>query len=176
MPGPGFSLRMRSGRRFRYSFQLADPTAVLSTLADAGGVESARSALHHPTLLYALAKHRAGAWRWYHRLAKFGLFALIPTAVWFNAHQHIAYGGLLGQYYLEGLGPYLKTFTISWGLASIYLVLYASAWRALAEGVCLLAAWLSPARSMSVRSAAEITCKLVFYVGVPVIVALPFLR
>jgi hypothetical protein len=49
-------------------------------------------------------------------------------------------------------------------------------WRGLAEAASLLAAWLTPGHADGVRWLAEVTCRLVYYVGVPVIVALPFLR
>jgi len=174
-PGPGFALRMQSGRRFSYGLQLADPTTLLSALAQTGDVTAASAAMHHPFLVYAHAKRSGGHWHWYHLLTKFVLFALAPTAVWFNAHQHIAYGGLFGQYYLEGLTPYLKTFLVSWSLAAIYLLLYASLWRSVGEGMALLTAWLLPRHAAAVRRAVEVGCSVVYYVGVPVIVLLPFL-
>lgn len=176
LPGPGFALRMQSGRHFSYGLQAADPTALLSAFADEAGVDTARAATRHPVLVYAQAKHSGGRWRWYHLLTKFVLFALVPTAVWFYAHQHIAYGGLLGQYYLGGLRPYLQTFFISWSLAAIYLLLYASAWRAAAEAVALLVAWCAPARAPTTRRVVEIVCRLVYYLGIPVLVVLPFLQ
>ena len=174
LPGPGFSLWLRSGRRLRYGLQADDPTPLLSALADAGEVESARAAARHPTIVYAHAKSARTSMRWYHPVIKFVAFGLLPTGVWFNAHQHIAYGGLLGQYYLEGLVPYLKTFLISWSLASIYLVLYASVWRALAEITALLTAWVAPAYASPVRRLSEIACWVMYYGGVPVLVTLPF--
>jgi hypothetical protein len=175
LPGPGFTLRMQSGRRFSYGLQMADPTPLLLALAGDAGIAAADAAQRHPVCVYAHAKQGAGRWRWYHLLAKFVAFALLPTAVWFNAHQHIAYGGLLGQYYLEGLAAYLQTFVISWGLAAIYLLLYASVWRAAAEGVALAGAWLTPASAATVRRAVELTCRVAYYLGVPVLVLLPFL-
>lgn len=174
LPGPGFSLCMRSGRRLRYGVQATDPTRILSALVEIGGVEAARSALSHPSVCYAYQRSLVG-WRWYHFLVKFPLFALIPTGVWFNAHQHIAYGGLLGQYYLEGLVPYLRTFGISWSLATIYLVLYASTLRAVAEGVALLAAFVAPARAPGMRHWVEVTCRVIYYGSVPAIMLVPFL-
>ena len=176
LPGPGFSLWLRSGRRLRYGLQADDPTPLLSALAAAGSVESADAATRHPSVLYAHVKYsRAASVRWYYLLAKFAGFGLLPTAVWFNAHQHIAYGGLFGQYYLEGLSPYLKTFLISWGLASIYLLLYASVWRALAEVTAVLTAWIAPVYAAQVRRLSEIVCRVMYYGGVPVLVLLPFL-
>jgi len=176
LPGPGFSLWMRSGRRLGYGLQAADPTPLLSSLGDVTAIAAVRRATRHPVLVYAHARRSVASRRWYHRLAKFVAFALVPTAVWFNAHQHITYGGLLGQYYLEGLLPYLKTFGISWGLVSIYLLLYASVWRGLAEGVALVTAWVAPASADGVRRGVEIACQVVYYGGVPVIVLVPFLR
>jgi hypothetical protein len=175
LPGAGFALRLQSGRRFSYGLQAADPTPLLFTLADSAGIEAARAAVHHPTLVYAHAKRNVGRWRWYHLLFKFVLFALLPTGVWFYAHQNIAYGGVLGQYYLEGLGAYLKTFVISWSLTAIYLLLYASAWRAAAEGGALLVAWRAPAHAATARRAVEIVCRVAYYIGVPVLVLMPFL-
>ena len=159
---------MRSGRRFSYGLQAADPTRLLAALADRG-IAAAGAAARHPILAYAHAHASVTPWRWHHRLAKFVLFALVPTAVWFNAHQHIAYGGLLGQYYLEGLRAYLTTFLVSWSLAIIYLLLYASLWRGVAETVAFVAAWLAPARAVTARRAVEVACRLVYYVGVPVL-------
>ena len=176
LPGPGLWLWLRSGRRLRYGLQADDPTPLLSALAAAGAVESANAATHHPGIVYAHVKYGGAApARWYQLLAKFAGFGLLPTAVWFNAHQHIAYGGLLGQYYLEGLSPYVKTFLISWGLASIYLLLYASVWRALAEATAILTVWVAPAYAAQVRRLSEIVCRVMYYGGVPVLVLLPFL-
>jgi hypothetical protein len=175
LPGPGVALRLRSGRRFSYGLQMVDPTGLLAALADRGIVAAGEAACH-PTLVYAHAHSGVTPWRWYHAVGKFVLFALAPTAVWFNAHQHIAYGGLLGQYYLEGLGAYLTTFLVSWSLATIYVLLYASMWRGVAEAVALAAAWLTPARAFTVRRSVEIACRLVYFVGVPVLVLLPFLQ
>jgi len=95
--------------------------------------------------------------------------------VLFNAHQHIAYGGLLGEYYLLGLGSYVETFAVHWLTVTIYLVLYASVWRGVAEGGCLLAACVAPARAAGVRRAAEIGCRVAYYGGVPVLLVLRFL-
>lgn len=170
LPGPGFTLRTRSGRSFRFhSPGLAN---LLETLA-ASGVDSARLA-SHPIVFYAAAKDGAGRRRWYHPIGKFVLFALLPTAPLFNVHQFIAYGGTLGEYYLLGLRSYLTTFFLYWSTVSIYLVLYASVWRGLAEGVALATAWIRPGRARIVRVMVERACSVLYYAGVPAIVALRF--
>lgn len=176
LPGPGFGFVLRSGRRLHYGVEAEDPTPLLAALGDAGGVGSARRALEYPTLLYArtwsAARHRR---RWYHLLAKFPVFGLVPTAVLFNAHQHIAHGGLLGEYYLLGLASYLRTFAIYWGTLSIYLVLYAGVWRGLAEAVALIDARVAPARAAATRRIVERVCGIAYFAGVPVLLLLRFL-
>jgi hypothetical protein len=174
LPGPGVTLWMRSGRRLRDGLEVRDPTSLLAPLVDAG-VEAARAAASHPAVVWAHAREDA-AWRhWYQPLAKFVLFALLPAAVLFNAHQHIAYGGTLGEYHLYGLASYLGTFGLYWGTVSIYLVLYASTWRGLGEAAALVAARVAPSRTARVRRAVEIACGVAYYAGVPVLLVLRFL-
>src|SRR5262249_21783781 len=88
LPRPGFSLVTSSGRRLGYGLQMRDPAPALLALVERGGIEVARAALGHTTVVYARAKAAAGRRRWYHLVAKFPLFALAPAAVLFNAHQH----------------------------------------------------------------------------------------
>jgi hypothetical protein len=175
LPGPGFSLWLRSGRRVTHGIEVADPAAVLAEPA-AAGAPWARDALAHPAIVWAGARAAVRRERWYHRVGKFAGFALLPAAVVFNAHQHIAFGGTFGQYYLEGPAAYARTFAIYWAFAATYLLLWAAAWRAAAEAVAGLAAAVAPSHAARVRRAVEIGCRLAYYVGVPVIVVVPFLR
>jgi len=174
LPGPGLGLRLRSGRGVAYGLETRDPLALVDALTD-GGADVGAAAREHPLVVYAHAKARTRERRWWHRVGKFVLFPLVPTAVWFNAHQHIAYGGLLGQYYLEGLRPYLTTLVVSWGLAACYLLLYAAVARAAAEAILLVTAAVAPSLPARVRRAAEITLGLLYYGGIPALVVLPFL-
>ena len=175
LPGPGFSISMRSGRRLSRGVQADDPVPVLSALAEHGAVAAAGVATGHPVCLYAHAKQSIGRWRWYHLLVKFVVFGFLPAAVFFNAHQHIAYGGPLGEYHLLGLKAYLRTLGVYWATMSIYLILYASLWRGLAEAVALLSAWGAPSRAALVRRTAERGGQVLYYGGVPVLVLLRFL-
>ena len=70
--------------------------------------------------------------------------ALGPAAVLFYTHQHIAFGGLLGEYYLMGLGPYLRTAAVHWATVTVYLLLWAGVWRGAGEVVAWAAAALAP--------------------------------
>jgi hypothetical protein len=176
IPGPGLGLLMRSGRRLRWGLQIDDPTRLLAAMADVDGVAAAaRAALLHPVVVYAHAKRTIPMRRWYHLVGKFPLFALAPTAVLFNAHQHIAHGGLLGEYYQLGLGSYLTTFAIYWATVTIYLVLYASLWRGLAEAMALVDARIAPHRAVRERRGLERMCRIGYYVGVPALLLLRFL-
>jgi hypothetical protein len=173
LPSPGFGIILGSGRRLGYGIGAPDPTPMLRALAERE-VAAGAAALEHPAVVYGRARAAHGRWRWAHLAARFPLFALGPTALLFNVHQHIAYGGLLGQYYLLGLGPYLQTFAIYWATVTIYQVLYASIWRGLAEPICLLAAAVAPSRAATVRRAAELTIRVLYYGGVPALLALRF--
>jgi len=168
LPGAGLTVWMRSGRRLRYAIQVDDPAPLLGAL-------TGHAAPPHASVAYAHAAAGSSRWRWYHYAGKFVLFALVPTAVFFNAHQHIAYGGPLGEYHLLGLAAYLQTFVLYWITLSIYLVLFASAWRGAAEAAALAAAWAAPSQAARVRRIAEVGCRVLYYAGVPALVALRFL-
>ena len=173
LPAAGFSLEHASGGRIRPGIASADPTPLLHALA-VRDVPAAAAAARHPVVVYAHARAASGAWRWYHFLVRFPLFALVATAIFFNLDQHIVWGGLLGQYYILGLRPFLATFALDWATMTIYHVLYASIWRALAEAVCFVAAAVAPTRAARVRRAAELTIRVLYYGGVPALLALLF--
>ena len=171
-PSAGLTVRLASGRSLPQTIGATDPLPVLQALSHHG--VAGESAADHPLTVYAHARAEQGPWRWTHLLARFPLFALLPTAPLFNVHQHIAYGGLFGQYYLLGLRPYLETFALYWGTVTVYLVLYASLWRGPAELVCLVAAAVAPSTASRVRRGAEWFVRIVYYGGVPVLLAWRF--
>jgi hypothetical protein len=174
LPRPGFGLGLRSGARLRWSLAAPDPAPLLRALADAG-VGAARDALRHPMLVYAEARAAAGRPLWNRWPAKVALFALLPGGVAFYAHQHIAYGGLLGEYYLLGPGAYVRTALLMWLHAGLLLALYAAGWRALVELAALAAAWRAPSRAAALRRAAEGAAAALYYASVPALLALRFL-
>lgn len=168
VPGPGLSLRMTSGRTFRYGLSVPDPVPLLEALSRAG--VSATDAQAHPITRFAQAKHAASRRRTLSRVLKYGVFPLAPTLLVFRLHQYIAFGGAFGEYYLKGLGPYLKTFFSFWAFTVAQLLCYASVWRALAELAAISAAGFLPRRAGGVRRFAEIACLLLYYVGIPALV------
>ena len=122
-PAPASGCACARAPLLRPGLEAPDLEPLLGALAEAGGVASAREALRHPFVAYAHAKRRRPRGLLAHPLFKFPGFGLLPTAVLFNAHQHIAYGGSLGQYYLEGLAAWLQTFAVYWATVCVYLVL-----------------------------------------------------
>lgn len=172
LPQPGLSLRTQSGQRFRWGLAHDDPGRVLAALALVAPAAAER-ALAHPNIVYARARaaHHRSLW---HRVAKFAGFALLPATVLFYTHQSIAHGHPLGEYYTFGLAAYLSTYGVYWSTVTIYALLYASIWRGLAEAVCLLSAWSAPASAAAVRRWAERSCALLYYGGVPILLALRY--
>jgi hypothetical protein len=172
LPEPGFALVLRSGRRLRPGVGVRDPVPVVAALA-ARGVPDARVTAH-PAVVYAHARAGAGRWRWWHLALRFPVFALGPTAILFNAHQHIAYGGLFGEWYLLGPERWFATLAIYWATVTIYQVLYASVLRGVGEVGCAVAAVVAPPRAAGVRRAAELVIRGLYYGGVPALLALRF--
>ena len=174
LPSGGVWLRLKSGRRFRYGLQVADPIALIEALADAGAPEHVRAASQHPAAIYARLKNSASR-RWYHPVLKFVVFALVPTLPLFRLHQWIAYGDTFGEYYTYGLQAYLLGCAIYWVAFTIYLVLYAAGLRAVAETIALAAACIAPARAATTRRAVEIAYRILYYGGVPALLIRFFL-
>lgn len=175
VPEPGIGLWLRSGRRFGWSVAADDPSRALARLEGTSAREHATAARAAPVVRYATA--RAAGWRRSagRLLAKFPAFALPLGTVFFITHQWITYGGSLGQYHLEGPGPYAATLAVYWTTMTIYLALWAGLWRGLVEMLCLAFAWVAPARTVVVRTVGEWLCRVVYFVGVPVMVALRYL-
>jgi hypothetical protein len=175
VPEPAVGLWLRSGRRFGWSVAADDPSRVLAALESTSAHEHATAARAAPVVRYATARAagwRRSAWR---LLAKFPVFAFPLGTVFFITHQWITYGGPLGQYHLEGLRPYAATLAVYWTTMTIYLALWAGLWRGVVEMLCLALAWVAPAGTGGVRTMGEWLCRVVYFVGVPAMVALRYL-
>jgi hypothetical protein len=175
LPGPGIELHLRSGARLRPDLESEDPWPLLDALAEAGGVAAAREAQLHPWIVWAHARHARARGLLDHPLFKFPVFGLLPAGVLFNAHQHIAYGGSLGQWRLEGPAAFAATAFEYWATVCVYLLLYASVCRVFGELCALLAARAGEARAASVRRVVERVCGALYYAGVPALVLARFL-
>ena len=169
LPGAGLTLRMRSGRAFPYGLQLADPLPVLEALGHAE--PSLATEARHPCVAFAHARATSLFRHRWQGVLKFVVFPLLPGTLVFQLNQRIIYGGPFGQYQQQGWGPYLASFAIYQAYALSGLVLFASLWRVLAEGGAYGAAWLSPPHAQGVRRFVEAACALLYYVGLPALLA-----
>ena len=156
LPEAGFRLCPVSGARF--------PVEI-------GAGDAARL---HPTIVWARLRELRGRLGMRRAILKYPLFGAMVAGVLFNAQQNVAWGGLFGQYEVEGAWPWARTFLVYWGTATLYLVLYASVWRWPAEIVAWLAAYRGEAVAARVRVAAEWLCRVAYFVGIGLILALRF--
>jgi len=175
LPAPGLWLRLRSGARFSDGLVVGETAALLGALRDAGAADHlVDQAKRHPTLLYAESKQRAVS-RFDRPLFKYVLFALVPTVPLFRLRQLLTYGGTFGEYYDFGLKAYLLGFGIHWVLYGVYLLLYATVLRTIAEAIALGAAWIVPAWEARIRRACEIGQRILYFGGVPTVLILRFI-
>ncbi len=165
IPGPGLSLRLTSGERWRYGLALAHPDAFARALATAGVTlpqAPASSARRYAQATQALRRTRLDR-LW----IKFGLFPLLLALPAFRLHQHIAYGGTFGEYLTFGMKAYLTTFGLWWAAWIIGVVLCAAAVRAAIEAGTLAGVVLAPARALDARRVLERMGLATLYIGLP---------
>ncbi len=183
LPQPGVDLRLTSGERFALGLGTDDPHSLIERLVAAGAVRAASpdglvsdaaSGTTHPTVLYAAVKHRGGRLGARRMIAKFPLFGALVAGVLFDAYQQVAYGGTFGQYELDGALSYARTFAVYWLAVTIFLVLYASAWRWTAELVAWLGAHGGEKVATRTRRLVELSCRIAYYAGVPLLLASRF--
>jgi apolipoprotein N-acyltransferase len=169
LPMPGVARRV--GPRERLPVAMAgDPVPLLDVLATAG-VDVAR-ARHRPVTVATDTRTRRG---WPAAVAKFAGLGTIPALVLFYTHQHIAYGGTWGQWYLEGPLAWLRTLAEYWGTTIVLLVSWASCWRIPGELLVWLAAFAGDRAARAMRRGVETACALAYYAAVPAFLLLRYL-
>lgn len=171
LPGPGVELRMGSGRPFRLALEVDDPASLLQALQPGASATASRTG-RMAAWAAARSRLRPGP---VERVLRWGLFPLLPAGILFQAHQHIAFGGALGEWRLVGPAAWLRTLAGYWVATLALLVLLAAGARLAAELGCALATALRPARAGAARRWAEWLCRAVLYAGVPALLALRFL-
>jgi apolipoprotein N-acyltransferase len=102
-----------------------------------------------------------------HPIAKYVLLPLALAIPAFHLQQHIAYGGVLGEYYSFGLKAYLTAFTLWWAAWSIGVVLSQALLRAAIEAGTLLAALLRPGRAVDIRRWLQAVGHAALFLGLP---------
>ncbi len=123
--------------------------------------------LAEASLLYSRVRIGSRLARWHWPWFKFGVFGLFPVLVAFRLHQNIMYGGLFGQYYFQGLAPWLSSLAYHWIVYTIYLVLFAAFWRGWVELGCWAGARFLPARAGTFRRWGEALALAVYFIGIP---------
>lgn len=172
LPGPGFALRMKSGRDFAYGLHTEDAAPLLAALRQHGLRETPES---HPWVRYAQARHALWRRRWYHVLVRLFVFPMLPAAIIFQLNQRITYGSPFGGYQYFGLRAYLSAFGRDYAQVFINFFLCACFLRLLTEAVSLAAAWLTPSYTRGVRRSAEWLNRLAYYVGLMALLAMRLL-
>jgi apolipoprotein N-acyltransferase len=167
LPTPGVSLRLRDGRRVPLGTGVPNPTALV-TLLEGGGATVRR----HAGFLHAATIRERGV---AYAILKYAVFGAAPAAILFYTHQHIAYGGTFGQWYLEGPSAWLSTLAQYWATTVILLVSYASFWRIGAELVVWITGALRAEWAPTARWIVEVACALAYFGGVPLLLALRYL-
>lgn len=166
VPGAGFDLAVRAGEdQLRLALQASKPSRMLEIIAT--GLPSSLPARSSAALGFAAARAESRLLRWHQPFLKFGVFGLLPLFVVFRLHQNVMWGGLLGQYHLQGLAPYLSSLAYHAIMMLMTLILYAAFWRGLVELCCWLAALRSPSGARRARSLAEGFTLAIYYAGIP---------
>jgi apolipoprotein N-acyltransferase len=167
LPGSGVDLHLRSGQRWSQGIAVADPGALLRALGDAGSAATLAGA--GAPVMVELARMRAAvAPRWFdHPLVKFVVFPLLPALPAFRLHQHIAFGGTFGEFYLYGLQAWLTGLLIWWVAWAIGLTLLAGVLRVVIESATVVALQLRPSRAVGLRYGLEWLARVVYFIGVP---------
>lgn len=169
LPGPGVTLRLRSGRRLSWALEARDPAAFLDAV---GGSSRSRD---HPSVRWADARvHRR---RTGHRalLAKYPGLAVPFALLFFYTHQHIAYGGFFGQWNLLGWQAWLTTLLEYWTTVLLYFLLWGGCLRGLAEVLAWIGATLGPAHALAGRRLAERLASAGYLGGILALTALRYL-
>lgn len=166
LPGTGMDLVLASGTRFAHGIAVADISALLRALTEAGSPVHLAGAASTRIADYATARALATWPRLDHPLVKFALFPLLLALPAFRLHQHIAFGGTFGEYYTYGLAAWLSGLLVWWGAWSIGLMLFAAVLRCVVELVHVATLpW--PDRAYTVRRTLAVLGRGIFYVGLP---------
>jgi apolipoprotein N-acyltransferase len=173
LPLPSLTVALRSGAQLTMRLALADPRGLLVMLREAGCPAAAAARARLP-VRYAAARADFGRPWWLRWPARIAAFALLPAAVAFSAHQHIAFGAFLGEYYLMGLAAWLRSAFAHYGTGVLHLVLWSGAWRIACEGFSYFAA-RSERAARAARILAEHATSAIYYGSVPALLALRFL-
>lgn len=166
LPATGITLQLQAGS-WRHGIAGIDPLRLIERLrtAGAGSIAQERSASRAAILGHAVhaTRHRLLD----HAAFKFGLFPLLPALPAFRLHQVIAYGGTFGEWQTYGAKAWLLALFVWWASWAVNLAMIAAGLRVLVEAGTLPPLALRPQKTMDVRRVLESTARVLFYLGVP---------
>jgi apolipoprotein N-acyltransferase len=172
LPCPGLSLRLASSPRRRYGLALVNPDLLLAALDAAGGHRAperprARGRMQAYVHAYVQAGLAIRPSRLDNRFARYVLLPLALAIPAFHLQQHIAYGGVFGEYYSFGLKAYLTAFALWWAAWSIGVALSQALLGAAIEAGTLLAVLLRPSRAIAIRGWLQAAGHAALFIGLP---------
>ncbi|MBL8341072.1 MAG: apolipoprotein N-acyltransferase [Rubrivivax sp.] len=183
LPVPGAWLRLASGERWPLALGGIEAFALAQALARAAAAATplpgaasdapppATMPLQRtPAWATAFARARAAAvprGMLSRPVAKFLLLPGLLAVPAFRLHQHIAYGGALGELQTFGVGAFAAAFALWWAAWVVGVALCAAVLRAAVEAGALAAARWRPALAVAVRRGLERAALLALYAGLP---------
>ncbi len=171
-PAPGLSLGLEEGKT--WNLALGRPLALRDALVAAGAPLPAPGhdsrAAH-----YAWARQRMRRPRLARPAWKFLVLPLLLALPAFALHQHIAYGGFLGEYRSYGLQAYASAFGLWWAAWGFGVLLAAALLRLLIETLAWLDLLWRPGRALLLRQGLETAGLALLYLGLPLWLALRLL-
>lgn len=166
LPGTGASLRLTSGKRWKFDLSLGNPDALVQIVKAANGTQAEPGP---PSAAEMFARVRLSVQRGHlgNPLVKVVLLSLVLAIPAFLLHQNIAYGSAFGEYYTFGLRPYLLGFALWWAAWAISVSFGAAALRGAIEAGTLAGVLMQPAQATEIRRWLERLGLLLLYLGWP---------
>lgn len=166
-PGPGLTLSSAEGKTWH--LVTARPQALQEALEAARTVGGSAEPQGERSRAdwYAWARQWRPRLRLARPLWKFVLLPLLLATPAFALHQHIAYGGFLGELYSYGLVAYLRAFALWWAAWALGVAVTAAVLRLLIEGGAWLGLWWQPQGALRLRLRLEQAGLALLYAGLP---------
>ena len=166
LPSTGIQLRLKAGT-WRHAIAGVDPLRLIERLRAAGAAATSDNTSASRAAILGHALHATRHRLLDHPAFKFGLFPLLPALPAFRLHQVIAYGGTFGEWQTYGAKAWLLALFVWWASWAVNLAMVAAGLRVLVEAGTLLPLALRPQKTMDVRRMLEIAARALFYLGVP---------
>ncbi len=166
LPSGGVQLRLAAGP-WRHAIAGVDPQRLIERLRAAGATAISEDASASRAAILGHALHSTRHRLLDHPAFKFGLFPLLPALPAFRLHQVIAYGGTFGEWQTYGAKAWLLALFVWWASWAVNLAMIAAGLRVLVEAGTLLPLALRPQKTLDVRRMLEIAASVLFYIGVP---------